>query len=265
MDSSQVFEIRRPAMRKIPLVISTPHVGTDLPEEIRRKLNPELARALPDTDWYVDQLYDFWDEIGAVLIRPRYSRYVVDLNRPTSGPQLYTDSRRQTEVIPTTSFGGVPLYEERDMPDVSERDQRIARYHLPYYQALAALIAESKAAFGKALLFDAHSIARFVPSIRPHPFPDMIVGDRDGQTTVPAVSGALRKELQDAGFDVSYNEPFKGGEITRYHGRPQEAVHAIQLEMSQDVYLSDGALDAKKLAHLQLVLKRALISMAAAI
>lgn len=262
---SPVFEIRRPATHKIPLVISAPHVGTDLPDEVRQQLNPDLARELPDTDWYVDQLYDFSNEIGAVLIRPRYSRYVVDLNRPTTGPQLYNDSRRQTAVIPTTSFGGAPLYEASRLPNEAEQTRRIAAYHTPYYQALAALIAESKKVFGKALLFDAHSIARFVPSIRPDPFPDMIVGDRDGATTRAEISGALRKALQDAGYDVSYNEPFKGGEITRHHGRPQDAIHAVQLEMSQDVYLSNGALDPQKLARLQPALKRGLLAMTAAL
>ncbi|MGA9333452.1 MAG: N-formylglutamate amidohydrolase, partial [Rudaea sp.] len=64
-----------------PLLVSVPHDGTVLPGDIATRMTPS-ARRVPDTDWHVARLYAFARELGASMIVPKFSRYVVDLNRP---------------------------------------------------------------------------------------------------------------------------------------------------------------------------------------
>src|ERR1700682_1271647 len=101
---SSVFQMVRGSA---PLIVSMPHVGTRVPGEIGREFTP-VARALTDTDWHVDRLYDFAPELGASLIAARYSRYVIDLNRPPDDAALYAGMTK-TGLCPTHSFGGEPL------------------------------------------------------------------------------------------------------------------------------------------------------------
>jgi N-formylglutamate deformylase len=89
------------------LLISFPHSGTYLPPDLAARLRPE-ALDLSDTDWFVPQLYDFFRELDASILRATHSRYVVDLNRPPDGTPLYP-GQRDTTLCPTESFDGEAL------------------------------------------------------------------------------------------------------------------------------------------------------------
>lgn len=253
---SASYNIQRPIVAAVPIVLSVPHAGTELPPEIAAALRPEIRAELPDTDWLVPELYNFCLDMGIVMISAKLSRYVIDLNRPVTGPALYQDQRRQTDAVPLSSFSGEHLYLVNREPDAVERQRRIDLYYEPYHKALAQLIFEAKQSFGKVLLFDAHSIRRVVPSLAAEPFADLIVGDRDGTSSASSLSQCLISNLASSGLTVSYNQPFKGGQITRAYGRPNQGVHALQLEMSQDIYLSQ---DGRKLDPLRTGLLRPIL------
>jgi len=68
----------------LPLLVSMPHDGTAIPADLREDFR-DSARKVPDTDWHISTLYDFAAALGASLLVPGYSRYVVDLNRPADG------------------------------------------------------------------------------------------------------------------------------------------------------------------------------------
>jgi N-formylglutamate deformylase len=257
----KTYDLHLPTTWKVPIIVSTPHVGTELPLEIKDLLSP-AASNLPDTDWFVDQLYDFANGIGAPLIKARYSRYVIDLNRPLSGDSLYQDKRQQTEVIPTTTFDGEPLYNEPYSMDGEEFERRVDLYYRPYYDQIHTLIGESLTKFGKALLWDGHSIRRLVKTIRSEPFVDLMLGDRDGQSSHPRLIEIARRELSQSPYSFAHNSPFKGGQITRFHGGSAEGVYAMQLEMSQDIYMSEGLLDLAKAEVLKPVLQKTLEALA---
>ena len=257
----KAYDLLLPKTWSFPLIISTPHVGTELPLDIREHLNP-LAASLPDTDWFVDQLYDFASDLGVPLIRARYSRYVIDLNRPVVGAALYSDSRRQTEVIPSTTFEGIPIYKEGYTIDEGEFQSRVKLYYKPYYDELHSLIEEALRKFERILLWDGHSITRLVSSIQLEPFPDLMLGDRDGHTAHPKLVEIAQRELKSSPFSVAYNAPFKGGQITRFHGKAAQGVYAMQLEMAQDIYMTEGVFDEVKAAVLKPVLRRTLEALA---
>lgn len=257
----KTYDLFLPRSWTIPIIVSTPHVGTELPIDIKERLNPSAAN-LPDTDWFVDQLYDFANAIGAVQIRANYSRYVIDLNRPVEGASLYSDSRRQTEVCPSTTFEGVPLYKNDYVVDGAELQKRVELYYKPYYDELQTQIRAGLDKFGRVLLWDGHSITRLVKSIQAEPFPDLMLGDRDGHSSQPLLIDIAQNELSKSPYSVAYNSPFKGGQITRFHGHSAPGVYAMQLEMSQDIYMTDGMLDDAKSEVLKPVLKRTLEALA---
>ena len=128
----------------VPLLISLPHDGTWLPDDLAARMQPR-ARQVSDTDWHVARLYEpLARELGASLIKPLASRYVVDLNRPADGHALYP-GRRETGLAPTIGFDGQPLYLNGEEPDADDIRRRVATWWRPYHEALAGELARLKA------------------------------------------------------------------------------------------------------------------------
>lgn len=252
------FFLQKPASarRRVPLLVSVPHSGTEVPPEVAGRLLPRYVSSPEDTDWFVHELYGFVVELGATLLHARYGRYTIDLNRDPADRPLYSDSRRETTLVPTHSFAGEPLY--RDPPGPDERRRRLKVYFEPYHRQIAVTAAELKEEFGAVLVYDAHSIKRLVPLISPTPFADVILGDQKGKTAAPSLTAAALEGLRRGPFRVAHNEPFQGGYITRHFGRPETGVHAIQLEMSQDVYMTGTKLDPPKADRMRAVLRQTL-------
>ncbi|MEJ2004473.1 MAG: N-formylglutamate amidohydrolase [Cyclobacteriaceae bacterium] len=234
-----VFRVIKPAKNEVPVVISSPHSGSFIPKEIKDTMYPALANEPDDTDWFIDELYDFAPEMGITMICANYSRWVIDLNRDPQSKPLYTDGRVITGLVPRTTFNGEPLY-QADEPDESEVDQRLNTFYMPYHTMIRQLLAEKLETFGKVLLFDAHSIRKRVPGIRNEPFPDLILGDNDWQTASPKLSESGLKALESPKYELSHNHPFRGGYITRNFGRPENNIHALQLEMAKTNYMDDS-------------------------
>lgn len=249
---------------RVPILLSVPHSGVEFPPDIGGRLRPKFVQRPEDTDWYVHELYDFARDLGISMIRARFSRYVIDLNRDPADKPLYADGRQETELVPTKAFSGEPLYDGKT-PDTAERAHRVALYYAPYHARLMQRLSELKEEFGSVLLYDAHSIQRFVPTIRPKPFPDLILGNQNGKTAHPKLIATALETLGGGGkYQVSHNDPFQGGYITRRYGKPDQGVHSLQLEMSQDVYLDEkGRMDIKKVQPLKACLKRTLEKLAA--
>lgn len=222
----------------IPLLVSMPHVGTDIPDNIAQRLS---AAATPkaDTDWHLQRLYDFLGEMGASTIAARWSRYVIDLNRPPENTNLYP-GQDTTGLCPVDTFGRQALYLEGQQPDEAEVRQRLAAYWQPYHSQLRAELERLLALHGKVVLWDAHSIASHVPRFFEGKLPDLNFGTADGKSCAPAMQEAIVKVAQGQDdFTVAVNGRFKGGHITRFYGQPALNVHAIQLEMCQSVYMNE--------------------------
>lgn len=235
---NQLFKINRPTKINSPVVLSIPHSGTQIPEELFYEFRHELL-PVDDTDWFVDDLYSFASELGMISIKANISRWVIDLNRNPEGTPLYTDGRI-TGVCPATDFNGQLIYEDRRKAvDKAEVDRRRKHYFDPYYEAVQKLLDEVYQQFGVALLWDCHSIRRYVPGIQPNAFPDLILGTADGQSVSEPIKKQVAFQLASGNYLLSLNAPFKGGNITRTFGKPGRGQYAIQLEMSKDIYMDD--------------------------
>lgn len=259
----EIFKIIEPATPKVPIIISVPHAGTFIPQDIKSMMNPELSDKLDDTDWFIDKLYGFATNLGITIITANYSRWVVDLNRNPQNQPLYNDGRVITDVVTVTDFNGNQIYKDNYIPDSEEVSRRVELYHKPYHEKLDELLQQTKAEFGKVLLFDAHSIRKSVPGIRNEDFPDLILGDNDEISASPALIKATIDSLQNKGYEFSHNHPFKGGYITRSFGKPSENIHALQLEMCKTNYMdaSEMTYDEANAERIQMVLKEALVKL----
>ncbi|HEY8876783.1 MAG TPA: N-formylglutamate deformylase [Roseateles sp.] len=233
-----VFELRQ---GRVPLLISLPHVGTQIPAELAERLVPR-ALASEDTDWHLERLYrPLADKLGASLIVPRYSRYVIDLNRPPDDQPLYPGASGGTGLVPTRFFSDDPLYRDGAEPDATEVAARREAYWLPYHQALAGELERLRAAHGHALLFDGHSIRSELPWLFEGQLPALNLGTADGASCAPAITERLGALLAgQTRFSQVVNGRFKGGYITRHYGRPAEGQHAVQLEMCQRCYMDEA-------------------------
>jgi len=255
------FKIYNAKGESVPIIISVPHCGTQFPEELKDNYKPRLRRQIDDTDWYVDKLYKFARKMGITIIKARYSRWVIDLNRDPQSAPLYDDGRIITGLTPTTDFFGNDIYKKKKfIPDQAEINRRLDTYYWPYYKKIEDLLAECKSNFGKALLWDAHSIRALVPTIRKEKFPDMILGDNDEKTAHSQLIKSALEGLSSGNYQVNHNNPFKGGHITRYFGRSENNIHALQLEMNKILYMDDRELvyDKARANQMRNVLKRTL-------
>jgi len=221
-----------------PLLVSLPHAGTLIPASMLAAMQPR-AREVEDTDWFLERLYDFVIPMGASLIVPVHSRYVVDLNRPSDNRPMYAGANN-TELCPKRFFSGDALYLEGREPAEAEIAQRVATYWQPYHDALRDELARLKAEHGHAILFDGHSIKSELPWLFDGKLPDLNLGTAAGTACAASLRDALAALLQgQTPYSVAVDGRFKGGHITRHYGRPQQGVHAVQLEKCWSTYMRE--------------------------
>lgn len=239
-----------------PLILSFPHVGTDIPDAIAARMTPEALR-LEDTDFEQPALYDFAAALGATTVTARWSRLVIDVNRPPDNKPLYP-GQWGAGLVPDETFLGEPVYRDA-APDEAEIAERRERYWRPYHQALALAVAAALDRHGHALLWDAHSISAVVPRLFEGTLPDLNMGTADGAACAGEVSAAAFAVCAASPYATVLNGRFKGGYITRAYGAPESGVHAIQMELAKSTHLGpDNRVDEALAGRLRPVLRRAI-------
>jgi formiminoglutamase len=220
-----------------PLVVSLPHTGTEIPSEYERGLvSPWLARK--DADWWIERLYDFAADLGATVIRTAISRTVIDVNRDPSGMSLYP-GQATTELCPTTTFDGEPLYEQGMEPTADAIAVRRIRFFDPYHAALRAEIERLRTQHAKVAIYDCHSIRSVIPRLFEGTLPHFNIGTNGSASCAPALADAIERICIDSGYSHVVNGRFKGGYITRSLGRPEAGIHAVQMELACRGYMRE--------------------------
>lgn len=225
---------------RLPLLVSVPHDGTHVPDAIAARLTDSAAR-VPDTDWHIARLYDFVRALGGSLIVPTHSRYVIDLNRGEDDVSLYP-GQNTTGLCPLVQFSGTPVYREGAAPDEDEVRERVERYWRPYHAALAEELQRLHAEHGRVLLWEGHSIRGELPFLFEGRLPDLNLGTAAGSSCLPQTEARLRAVLAgQTRYDHIANGRFKGGYITRHYGQPARGIEAVQLEISQRIYMDEDS------------------------
>lgn len=235
---------------ELPLLISVPHDGCHVPNEIRERMSP-AGLAVPDTDWHVAELYDFARDLGASMQVANFSRYVVDLNRSAMDDVLYP-GQVVTGLCPASTFSGEDIYSTGAVTD-DEKAERISKYWQPYHSRLEATLAVMREKHGYALLWDAHSIPSVVPRLFDGELPEFNIGTNDGKSCVTRIEAAVVEAARKSPYATVINDRFKGGYITRHYGDPDNNIHALQLEIAQRTYMDEvtTVFDAEKATRLR--------------
>lgn len=221
-----------------PLLVSVPHTGNELGPLEPRLVSPWLARK--DADWHIERLYDFAGDLGATVVRTAISRTVIDVNRDPSGASLYP-GQTTTELCPTTTFDGEPLYRSGQAPSAKEIAERRARWFEPYHAALKAEIARLRGRHVRIVLYDCHSIRSVIPRLFEGELPIFNLGTNGGTSADPSLAEIVGGIIAASGKPWIVNGRFKGGWITRAYGDPAGGVHALQMELACRGYMREPA------------------------
>lgn len=221
-----------------PLLISLPHDGSVIPHDLQERMQPG-ARSAPDTDWHVSRLYAFAKAMGATILQPKYSRYVIDLNRSPDDVSLYP-GQNTTGLCPIRQFSDEPVYLEGHWPSEHEIKSRIEHYWRPYHRALKAQIERIHAEHGRVMLWEGHSIRSKVPFLFEGSLPDFNLGTVDGASCSEKTQSSIEKALAtQSQYSWVSNGRFKGGYITRHYSDVSKNIEAVQLELSQSTYMNE--------------------------
>ena len=224
--------------RDAPLILSIPHAGTDLLHYAPRFVSPWQAQR--DADWRLPELYAFAAGLGATVVRTALSRSIIDVNRDPSGVSLYP-GQASTELCPTTTFDGDPLYQQGREPTETDIAERRRLYFEPYHVALSGEIERLRIQHGRVALYDAHSIRSRIPRLFDGELPIFNLGTNSGSACSPELRERLCGVLANSGQGHVADGRFKGGWITRAHGRPQAGVEALQMELACRAYMNEPA------------------------
>lgn len=245
----EAFEVVEPE-EDSPVVVEIPHAGLGLdPPTLSWIVAPARCIAR-DADLYVDQLYADAPGLGATVLQAKVSRYVVDLNRADTDYDGQTvdggsTADRPRGVVWRLTSEGYPVLRER-MPR-AELERRLARFWRPYHATLSELLAKKRRDFGFAVLLCAHSMptprTRGLRSLMPSTVADVVPGTRGRTSAAARWIDAVDAVARAHGFGVEHDVPYRGGFSTGHYGRPDEGVHAVQVEVARRLYMDEDTLE----------------------
>jgi N-formylglutamate deformylase len=252
MDAVRRYDPQRTA---IPLVLDSPHSGTAYPRDFDHVASRSIVRQAEDT--YVAELYAAAPRIGATLIEALFPRAYIDPNRHLSDidPQLLDEAwpgpvtpSRKSELgiglVWRLAHGGVPMYARK--LSVAELRRRIADCYEPYHATVAAALDQRHLVHGAVWHVNCHSMPAVGDAMSDDPGrarADFVLGDRDGSTCEPEFTAFVATTLAGMGYRVAINDPYKGVELVRKHGRPHERRHSLQIEVNRKLYMDEATLE----------------------
>ncbi len=283
------FDVLGPDVPGCPLVLSSPHSGNLYPRRFLERTKLDLGVLRRSEDAFVDDLFSGAGAIGAPLIRARFPRAYLDVNREPYelDPRMFEGSvpayanTRSVRVagglgtIPRVAGQAQEIYASR-LP-IDEALGRIEKLHKPYHRRLRTLVERARNKFGVAVLIDCHSMPSGVaPPRGPSPVapgsarpetgrrPEIVVGDRFGTSCASALVDLVVDALERLGYCVARNKPYAGGYITEHYGRPSTNCHAMQIEISRALYMDERAIcKSEKFAATRADMTKVLAALAA--
>ncbi|MHA2938948.1 N-formylglutamate amidohydrolase [Vibrio sp. RC27] len=216
-----------------PYIFSFPHSGIELCEEMTKNLSRQGISSMPNTDWYLNELYDFLNNYSVNIISTDISRYVVDLNR-SQHRNLFGTYRNS--LIYSKNTWGEEIYQ--NPPTKLELNKRVSDYYKPYHEALDKMVTNSIERFGVAYVIDLHSFMGPISS-------DVCIGNVNGKSCSDSFISNIVSSFCKHGFQTVVNEVFSGGYLTQKYIDNQK-VEAIAVELRYTNYLPIESCEAKR-------------------
>lgn len=221
----------------LPIVLSIPHSGTQVPDEIRETFT-DTGKELAETDWHIDRLYNGLG-MDLSVVRTSVHRYVLDVDQAPEAFQSFP-WLSASGIFPLTDRAGAAIYRENAAPDAAQMAARIERYHVPYHEAISSEMARLKAQHGIALLFDCHSIGSFYRQGLLQKYPIFNIWTNLSKSCAPSMERSVLTRCSAAqDYDTVLSTGTSGGWSVRKHGRPARNAHAMRLELAQRSYMDE--------------------------
>src|SRR5712691_8881807 len=246
-----VFDLLEPAAHSLPLVLASPHSGSEYPADLlaASRLDPLALRRSEDS--FVDELFAAAPHLGAPLLSARFPRAYVDVNREAYelDPAMFSDVlpgfvnagsprvRMGLGTIARIVASGEEIYAKKLR--FAEARRRIDALYHPYHHALRRLVEETEANFGGYLLLDCHSMPSAASAVGGQDASDIVLGDCYGVSCAPRIVEAARAFLAKRDFAVALNAPYAGGFTTVHYGNPRRGRHALQIEINRALYMDE--------------------------
>lgn len=251
------YELIVPSGAEMPLLIDSPHSGRCYPGDFQTRVAHEVLRGAED--WMVDDLFADAPLEGATLLAARFPRAYIDANRRLDDvdPALVDGTWPEPLNPGPKSDLGIGLFRNRTNDggpllaaplSVEGLRRRIERCWKPYRKVLAETLDGLHARHGAVWHIDVHSMKSVGTAITPDGIgaerPDMVIGDLDGKSCDPAFTAFIAERLIAMGYRIAVNDPYKGAEIIRTHGHPQENRHSLQIEIKRNLYMDEATITA---------------------
>ena len=251
------FETTEPTLLSAPLVFSSPHSGDVYPAAFlaAARLDPLTLRRSEDA--FVDALFQGVVGLGAPLLRARFPRAYLDVNREPYelDPRMFegempafanTSSLRVASGLGTVARLVAEAQEiyARRLP-IADAIERVDVLYRPYHRELRRLMERASARFGRAVLVDCHSMpSTSARGARPDDLAraDVVLGDRFGASCEAELVEAAESALRAMGYAVVRNKPYAGGFITEHYGAPALGWRALQIEINRAIYMNEKTL-----------------------
>jgi N-formylglutamate amidohydrolase len=249
--TSAPLDLRRPAAQLLPLVVASPHSGSDYPADFvaASRLDPITLRRSEDA--FVDEIFGAAPRLGVPMLAARFPRAYLDVNREAweLDPAMFADAlpdyvnarssrvRMGLGTIARVVASGEEIYGGKLC--FAEAQERIEQLYRPYHAMLTGLVEETAAHFGFCLVVDCHSMPSGSQGNAGREAADIVLGDCHGAACAPRIVETARRYLTQRGFVVALNAPYAGGFTTGHYGRPRQGRHALQIEINRAIYMDE--------------------------
>lgn len=252
--SNPPFDVFGPAEQRVPFVLNSPHSGRNYTDEFLKNVQLSDIAIRKSEDFLIDELFACGIPMGLPMLAANFPRAFLDVNRepyeldPNMFEGQLPDFVNAKSVRVSTGLGTIAkivadredIYHGKIL--VSDALERIETIYKPYHACLRRLLAETHIKFGFAVLLDCHSMPSAHNGSIYGRRPDFVIGDRFGSACAPELTRCIRENLVAMGYKVALNKPYAGGFITQHYGRPDNGLHAVQIEINRGLYMDESAM-----------------------
>ncbi|MFK7965451.1 MAG: N-formylglutamate amidohydrolase [Burkholderiaceae bacterium] len=247
-----MLDILRPdADRWLPLVLDSPHSGSQYPSDFGFSIDHQVLRRSEDA--FVDELFAPVTRLGGTFVHARFPRCYIDPNRADTDIDLTMIAGQWPHPVKPSGKiargSGLIWKQVKQYGAIYDRllsceevQARIEQCWAPYHQAVSQILHEAHERAGVVIHLNCHSMASSGDnttedgSVRRA---DFVLGNLDGASCDDEVLQVVASTLQSFGYQVAINDPYKGQELIRRYSDPNDGKHSLQIEINRALYMDE--------------------------